>query len=160
MSNSMRFMANAVALLSFCGFAAAVNAGDLKANRVACHSNGTAVGGVGSCGKIWKLKSGHAQLSAGGKLKVEVKGLVLNDTSVGEFNGTPDGVDAVAAAVICSGPSGAAVVAQTEAMPLSKKGDAKVEAKLSLPSGCVGPVIVLRERYEGKIGGWLAGTGM
>jgi hypothetical protein len=62
--------------------------------------------------------------------------------------------------VICSGPSGAAVAAQTDAMPLNKKGDAKVEAKLSLPNGCVGPVIVLRERYEGKIGGWLAGTGM
>ena len=160
MFNSMRFMANAVALLSFCGFAAAVNAGDLKADLVACHANGTAVGGVGSCGKIWKLKSGQAQLSADGKLKVEVKGLVLNDTSVGEFNGTPDGVDAVAAAVICNGPSGAAVAAETDAMPLSKKGDAKVEAKLSLPNGCVGPVIVLRERYEGKIKGWLAATGM
>lgn len=160
MFNSIRFMTNAVALLSFCGFAAAVNAGDLKADLVACHANGTAVGGVGSCGKIWKLKSGQAQLSADGKLKVEVKGLVLNDTSVGEFNGTPDGVDAVAAAVICNGPSGAAVAAETDAMPLSKKGDAKVEAKLSLPNGCVGPVIVLRERYEGKIKGWLAATGM
>ena len=160
MINSMRYMANSLALLSFCSFAAAVNAGDFKADLVACHSNGTAVGGVGSCGKIWKLKSGHAQLSSSGKLKVEVKGLVLNDTSVGEFNGTPDGVDAVAAAVICNGPSGAAVAAQTDAMPLNKKGDAKVEAKLSLPNGCVGPVIVLRERYEGKIGGWLAGTGM
>jgi len=160
MVNLMRNMAITVTLFSLCGFAAAVNAGDLKSDLVACHANGTAVGGVNSCGKIWKLKSGHAKLSADGKLKVEVKGLVLNDTSVGEFNGTPDGVDAVAAAVICSGPSGTAVAAQTDAMPLDKKGDAKVEAKLSLPNGCVGPVIVLRERYEGKIGGWLAGTGM
>lgn len=160
MVNSMRNIANAIALLSFCGFAAVVNAGDFKADLVACHANGTAIGGVGSCGKIWKLKAGHAKLSADGKLKVEVKGLVLNDTSVGEFNGTPDGVDAVAAAVICNGPSGAAVAGQSDAMPLDKKGNAKVEAKLSLPNGCVGPVVVLRERYEGKIGGWLAGTGM
>jgi len=160
MVNSMRSMAIAVTVFSFCGFATAVNAGDFKADLVACLANGTAVGSVGSCGKIWKLKSGHAKLSADGRLEVEVKGLVLNDTSVGEFNGTPDGVDAVAAAVICNGPSGAAVAAQTDAMPLDKKGNAKVEAKLSLPNGCVGPVIVLRERYEGKIGGWLAGTGM
>ena len=58
------------------------------------------------------------------------------------------------------GPNGAAVAAQTEVVPLSKKGDAKVDAKVSLPQGCVAPVIVLRERYEGKIGGWLAGTGI
>jgi hypothetical protein len=89
-----------------------------------------------------------------------VPGLVLNDTTVGEFNGTPDGVDAVAAAVICHGPSGAAVAAQTELALLDKKGNAKVEAKVSLPQGCVGPIVVLRERYEGKIGGWLAATGM
>ena len=157
---SMRSMLQAVAALSISGFAVVANAGDFKADLVACKANGTTIGDVGSCGKIWKLKSGHAQLSADGKLKVEVKGLVLNDTSVGKFNGTPDGVDAVAAAVICHGASGAAVAAQTDAMPLSQKGDAKVEAKVSLPNGCVRPVIVLRERYEGKIGGWLAGSGM
>ena len=158
MFNSMRFMANAMALFSFCAFAAAVNAGDFKAALVACHADGTKMGDVGSCVEIWKLKSGSAQLTAAGNLKVEVKGLVLNDASVGKFNGTPDGVDAVAAAVICSGPSGAAVAAQTDAVPLSKKGNAKVATKVSLPNGCEKPVIVLRERYEGKIGGWFAGT--
>ena len=157
---SMRSMLKGVAALSIAGFAVVANAGDFKADLVACKANGTTIGDVGSCGKIWKLKSGHAQLSADGKLKVVVKGLVLNDKSVGKFNGTPDGVDAVAAAVICRGASGAAVAAQTDAIPLSKKGNAKVEAKVSLPNGCVRPVIVLRERYEGKIGGWLAGSRM
>ena len=142
------------------GGAQSVVAADLDSKLTACPSNKTAIGDVGSCGKIWKLKSGEAHLSKDGKLKVEVKGLVLNDESVGKFNGTPDGVDAVAAAVICHGPSGAAVAAQTEAVPLSKDGNANVDAKVSLPAGCIGPVIVLRERYEGKIGGWLAATGM
>jgi hypothetical protein len=137
-----------------------VGAAELEANLAACPSNKTAIGDVGSCGKIWKLKSGKAHLTKDGNLKVTVKGLVLNDVTVGEFNGTPDGVDAVAAAVICHGPSGAAVAAQTEPVPLGKNGDAKVEAKVSLPGGCIGPVVVLRERYEGKIGGWLAATGM
>jgi hypothetical protein len=142
------------------GIAGQASAGELKADLVACLANKTAIGDVGSCGKIWKLKHGHAHLSSDGKLKVEVKGLVLNDESVGKFNGTPDGVDGVAAAVICSGPGGAAVAAQTDVVPLSQAGDAKVDAKVSLPNGCVAPVVVLRERYEGKIGGWLAGTGM
>ena len=135
-------------------------AGDvLKAELKACLHDGTSIGGVNSCGKIWKLKSGRAVLDSDGSLKVEVKGLVLNDESTGQFNGTPDGVDAVAAAVICNNSSGATVAAQTEAMPLSKSGDARINAKVDLAAGCTAPVIVLRERYEGNIGGWLAGTG-
>ena len=111
-------------------------AGDLKAPLVACPANKTAIGDVGSCGKIWKLKSGEAKLSDDGKLKVDVKGLVLNDPTTGEFNGTPDGVDAVAAAVLCTGPDGVAVAAQTDVVPLAKNGDAKINAKVSLPKGC------------------------
>jgi hypothetical protein len=42
---------------------------------------------------------------------------------------------------------------------LSKEGNAKIERKVSVPRDCANPVIVLRERYEGKIGGWLAATG-
>ncbi len=150
-----------VAALFVTAFAAsAAIAGDFKSDLVACQANGTSIGDVGSCGKIWKLKSGHARLGSDGKLKVEVKGLVLNDTTVGEYNGTPDGVDAVAAAVICHSGGSAKVAAQTEAVMLSKSGDAKIDVKVALPKGCEGPVVVLRERYEGKIGGWLAGTGI
>jgi len=147
-------------LVMLAGLAVSAHAADFKAHLVACPANKTAIGDVGSCGKIWKLKSGEAKLSDDGKLQVEVKGLVLDDPTTGEFNGTPDGVDAVAAAVICSGPNGAAVAAQTDVVPLAKNGDAKINAKVSLPNGCIAPVVVLRERYEGKIGGWLAGTGM
>jgi hypothetical protein len=149
------FAAAALAL----GMAGVAGAGELKADLVACPT-GINIGDVNSCGKIWKLKHGHAHLSSDGKLMVEVKGLVLNDASTGEFNGTPDGVDGVAAAVLCVGASGPAVAAQTDVVPLSKSGDAKVHAKVSVPSGCIAPIVVLRERYQGKIGGWLAGTGL
>jgi hypothetical protein len=155
----LHIIARCMVAFSVAGITNNVLAEEFEAPLVACLSNGTAIGGVNSCGKIWKLKSGKAELKKG-NLEVKVKGLVLNDASVGEFNGTPDGVDAVAAAVICHGPSGATVVAQLDPVPLSKTGDAKAEGKVSLPNGCVGPVVVLRERYEGKIGGWLAGTGM
>jgi hypothetical protein len=141
-----------------CGFGAMFPqlsfAGDMKAALSPCLANKTAVGEVPSCGKIWMLKSGEAHLAGDGHLKVNVKGLVLNDDTVGKFKGTPDGVDAVAAAVVCNGK----VVAQTEPVPLSQAGDASVDAKVSVPASCGKPVVVLRERYEGKIGGWLAGT--
>jgi hypothetical protein len=110
---------------------------------------------VPSCGKIWKLGHGEAELERDGELEVEVYGLVLNDASTGDANGTPDGVDGVAAAVVCGGK----VVAQTDVVPLSKDGNAKIDRRVSVPSDCANLVIVLRERYEGKIGGWLAATG-
>lgn len=155
-----RIAAPAAAALLLFGVAGVASADDdFEAPLTACLANKTAIGDVPSCGKIWKLKSGEAELSENGSLEVEVQGLVLNDTTVGEYNGTPDGVDAVAAAVLCNGPGGLKVVAQTEPVPLSKTGDAKIKAKVSLPKSCAGPVIVLRERYEGKIGGWLAATG-
>jgi hypothetical protein len=42
--------------------------------------------------------------------------------------------------------------------PLSKTGDATIKAKVSIPADCMNPVIVVRERYEGKVKGWLAAT--
>ncbi|HTS55520.1 MAG TPA: hypothetical protein VMH26_19795 [Burkholderiales bacterium] len=128
---------------------------EVKSNLIACPTK-VAIGDVPSCGKVWKLASGSAELKKEGDLEVQVKGLVLNDASTGTANGTPDGVDGVAAAVVCGGK----VAAQTDVVPLSKEGDATVKAKVSVPSDCAKPVVVLRERYEGKIGGWLAATSM
>jgi hypothetical protein len=127
---------------------------EVKAPLKACPTK-VAIGDVPSCGKVWKLASGSAELKKDGALTAEVKGLVLDDTSTGSFNGTPDGVDGVAAAVVCGGK----VAAQSVVVPLSKTGDATVNVKVSVPTTCTTPVIVLRERYEGKIGGWLAATG-
>jgi len=137
------------------GFAGSCYASEISGNLTACPTK-TAIGEVNSCGKVWKIKSGHAKLTSDGMLNVEVQGLVLNDESTGQFNGPPDGVDAIAAAVLCDGK----VAAQTEPVPLSKAGDAKITAKVSVPEGCAKPVIAVRERYEGKIGGWLAATGI
>jgi hypothetical protein len=125
-----------------------------------CPATGTAIGDVPSCGKVWKLASGTGSLTPEGELEVDVKGLVLNDASTGDSNGTPDGVDGVAAAVVCHGVTGTKVGAQTDVVPLSKTGDATIKAKVSVPADCTKPIIVVRERYEGKVKGWLAATGM
>jgi hypothetical protein len=140
-------------------FATGARASDIVQSALtACPSDKTVIGGVNACGKVWALTSGQAELHGDGTLRVSLHGLVLNDASVGKFNGSPDGVDAVAAALICGGSS-AAVVAQTEPVALSSTGNATIDAKLTLPPHCYAPVLVVRERYEGKIGGWLAATG-
>ena len=157
----MKKMFTLIGSLSACllvaGLAVTANADEiLKGKLRPCVKDGTTFGEVGSCGKVWKLGSGEAKLESDGKLKVEVKGLVLNDASTGESNGTPDGVTDVVATVICGGK----IAGAAERVPLSNpKGEAKVEAKLAIPANCEKPVILLREIWEGKIGGWLAGAG-
>jgi hypothetical protein len=145
----------AIAALAGCAEMEKMMGVEVKSKLVACPTN-KPIGEVPSCGKVWKLASGSAELKKNGELEAEVKGLVLDDASTGQFNGTPDGVDGVAAAVVCGGK----VAAQTDVVPLSKTGDAKVKAKVSVPDDCTKPVIVLRERYEGKVKGWLAATAM
>ena len=142
-----------------CGGVGAANADEiLRAKLRYCAKDGTTFGDVGSCGKVWKLGSGEAKPEADGKIKVEVKSLVLNDASTGEFNGTPDGVTGLVAALICGG-NGGTVAAQTAGVPLSQAGDAKDIRNDNLLERCVAPVIVVREIFVGAVGGWLAGAG-
>ncbi len=148
-------LSTALAVLTGCSTMEKMMGIEVKSNLVACPTKAP-IGEVPSCGKVWKLSSGSAELKKDGTLNVEVRGLVLNDASTGQFNGTPDGVDGVAAALVCGGK----VAAQTPVVPLSKTGDATVNAKITVPAECANPIIVLRERYEGKVGGWLAATKM
>ena len=130
----------------------------IRADLLACFHDSTVLGGVNQCGKIWKLGEGEVSLSKNGQLKVEVKHLVLNDPSTGSFNGTPDGVTGIVAALICGG-SGGTVVAQTTGVPLSQAGNAKISATVTLPARCVAPIVVVREIFDGAVGGWLAAAG-
>lgn len=158
MSNVSSSGLKSAMIAALVGCAVPAVADEFEAKLVACAADKIVIAGVPSCRKIWKLESGEAEIEEG-KLEVEVRGLLLDDPSVGAENGTRDSVDGVAAAVVCHGPSGAVVVAQTAAVPLSETGDAKIEASLSLPHGCVGPVVLLREHYKGKLRRWIAVTG-
>lgn len=143
--------------LAFAGPAAADDE-ILEGKLRACPSDGTSIGGVNSCGKIWKIKSGEVELGRNGDIEVELRGLVLNDATTGEFNGTADGVTQVVVSLVCGG-SKASVVAESDRFPLSKDGRADIETKLRLPAQCIAPIVLVREVWEGKVGGWLAATG-
>jgi hypothetical protein len=150
-----RFVAGATAFVALLALPAVVSAADIVNKQLtACLAEKKPVGDVNSCGKKWKIGPSSAHVAADGSVNVEVNGLVLDDLSVGDANGSPDGVDAIAVAVLCDGK----VVAQADPVLLSKQGDAKFAGKLALPQNCASPAVVVRERYEGKIGGWLAGA--
>lgn len=156
----LRLALNASAIAAMVCTAGVVRADDevIEGKLRACVADGTAIGGVNACGKRWKLKSGEVDLERDGDLEVEIKGLVLDDPSTGESNGTPDGVTHVVAALVCGG-SGGKVVAESDRFALGKNGHVEFETKLRMPGDCKAPVVLIREVWEGKLGGWLAVTG-
>ena len=156
MKRFVRFAVPAVAALFLTGFGGVASADDdFESPMTACLANKTAIGDVGSCGKVWKIESGEASLESNGRLHIKVTGLVLDDASTGKFNGTADGVTHVVGAILCSGK----LAVQTEWAALSNHGKAQIDTKVNLPSSCIAPTLVVREVWEGKVGGWLAAAG-
>ena len=105
---------------------------------------GTVVAGVTGAGAPWVIEEGSATLTAGGRLHLEVQGLVLTATGT---NPVTTGL----AVVSCGG----AVAATTGAVPFSSTGDAEVETTVSLPSPCLAPVVF----FTSPGGKWFAVTG-
>ena len=137
------------------GIVTAAHAGDVIKTELRTCPTGVKIGEVNSCGKVWKIGKGEAMLNSNGAFAFETRGLVLNDASTGDSNGTADGVTHVVGTVLCNG----AIAAETERVPLSKDGNAKYAGKLGLPASCIAPSLVLREVWEGKVGGWFAADG-
>jgi hypothetical protein len=126
-----------------CAVMIALSSASALADEVLFRSNiigsnpGLVIGGVASGRVPWKVKEGGASLDDEGSLRVKVEGLVLVAL------GTPGPVTQVSASLVCGG-TGGAVVATTGAVSLSAEGDAKIEAKINLPSSCFGPVVLVR----------------
>jgi hypothetical protein len=112
----------------------------------------TLIGGVPSGGAPWTVRSGSAVLDGDGRLRVEVRDLILPKL------GNPGPVTSVSASLVCGG-TGGAVVATTDAVPLSADGNAEIESRINIPSTCFGPVVLVRAVFNGKPGPWIAGTG-
>lgn len=95
---------------------------------------GITIAGVTSGGAPWAVRHGTAILTDEGRLRVDVRGLILPST------GNTGPVSQVAASVVCSD----AVAVSTAAVNLSTDGNAEIRAKVTLPSPCLGAVILVR----------------
>lgn len=108
----------------------------LKASLAPSMPNDPAIFGA-MPGKVpWAIKSGHVTLSARGRLKVTVKGLVVTP---GGTNPIPD----IAAQVYCGGSR----VATTPTVPFSAKGNARIDRKVALPPFCAAPAVILEPAH-------------
>jgi len=101
------------------------------------------------------VKHAFATLSDEGRLRVDIRGLILPAL------GTAGPVTAVAASVACSDM----VAATSAAVPLASDGNAEIHAKLQVPSPCFGTIILVRiAGVNGNAlpaaGPWIAASGV
>lgn len=101
---------------------------------IAGSNPGVTVAGVASAGAPWVVNRALATLSDDGRLRVDVRGLII------PAMGTAGPVTAVSASVACSDT----VAATSAAVPLSSEGNAEIHAKLQVPSPCFGTIILVR----------------
>jgi hypothetical protein len=149
---------SALAALSFTARADDGNNNNNNQSNVIGSAPGTTIGGVLSGGAAWVVKQGEATVSSTGRVKVEVKGLLLAATGT-----TP--VTMVGATLVCGGTGGApaAPVVAVTPSPLSPAGNAEIDQLVTLPTpACVGPVVLVRafNTATQQLGVFIAATGV
>jgi hypothetical protein len=108
-----------------------------RSSLAPCTAGGPTIHGVGPCLDSWSLEEGSVSLGAGGRLDLEVEGLVVTAT------GTASPVTDISAALFCGADTNTTPAATTEFVPISTDGDASIETTVTLPSACVAPIVVV-----------------
>ena len=92
-----------------------------------------AIHGVTRGGAPWVIDRGRVQLAANGRIKIQIRGLVI-PIAHGTFPAnTARPVTTVSASLYCA-PDTAGAAATTGSVPISVDGDARIQETLTLPS--------------------------
>jgi hypothetical protein len=112
------------------------------------------VRGINGGGVPWQIASAKGELRSDGRLEVKVKGLVIVATGVNP-------VAAFRGVVNCLTPDSptTGVNLVTAPVPANTAGDAKIEAKLALPTPCIAPIVFVTNGTGPAPGAWFATTG-
>jgi hypothetical protein len=108
--------------------------------------------GVAAGGAPWVLTRGEARLRRDGRMQVRVRGLVIPPPT---GNGTAGPVTTIDAALYCGNDTTAA--ATTASVPISQSGDARIDDRLTLPSTCLAPVVLVHP--NGIAAAYIAASG-
>ncbi|HYM39224.1 MAG TPA: hypothetical protein VEY12_03625 [Thermoplasmata archaeon] len=119
--------------------------------------------GVSGGGLPWVIASGTAKLKANGELAVEVDGLVIDPSNATAQTKGLAGVNPAPyffATLSCVDNSGAVTNVNTNPVPATASGNAKLDQMLTLPSSCFAPILLVRGSFSGSPSGpWFAVSG-
>jgi hypothetical protein len=120
-----------------------------------------AIRGIPGGGLPWELDSGNADLRAGGRLHVEVEGLVLARRAPvpADRQGTNPFTQFKAVVSCLTTTDGTATTANVSTAPFaaSPTGDAETDTTVALPSPCFAPIVFVTA--PSGAGNWFAVTG-
>jgi hypothetical protein len=111
-----------------------------------------AIRGFPGAGAAWRVDSVDGKLKAGGRLDIDVEGLMLVSTGVNpaaSFHGLVSCLTNDATTV-------STVNLLTDAFPATPTGDAEIRANVALPSPCVAPIVFVTNAAGTS---WFAVTG-
>jgi hypothetical protein len=115
------------------------------------------IAGLKSGGAPWVVRHGAVVLDDEGRIRADVRGLLLTST------GTTGPVTQVAATVVCLETAGATVAGTSKSVNLSSAGNARIRDKVTLPSPCFAPVVLIQATGINNApitgGPWIAVTG-
>ena len=123
--------------------------------------------GVEAGAAPWVVKNGKAQLSPNGRLRVRVKGLLIDEGRLASGDPVPDNlvgtvatVTTVHAALTCGGPGGGTpfTITPTDGVPIGADGDFEIDEDVSVPSVCAQPIVLIRIGTPAAPGPWIAAS--
>jgi len=98
---------------------------------------GEHVAGIASGSAPWVVAQGPFNITANGRIQVEIRGLLIAD---GPAANTVGPVTMVSASLSCND----VVAGSTAAVPLSTAGDASIHDTLTIPATCIAPALLIR----------------
>jgi hypothetical protein len=110
--------------------------------------------GVNAGGVPWVLRSGEIRIRRGGRFQVRVRGLVIPNPP---GDNTPGPVSTISASLYCGADTDTTAAATTGQVPLSRKGNARVDQHVTLPSTCLAPIVLVHP--NGITGTYIASSG-
>ena len=115
-----------------------------------------AVHAVAAGGLPWVLRAGSVRIGTTGRIRVELRGLVIPVEHGGLPAGTARPVTSVSASLYCA-PESSTAAATTKQVPLSEGGNARIDDTITLPSTCLAPIVLVHPK--GNAAAYIAATG-
>ena len=113
-----------------------------SASLVGSQLDDPAIHGVTRGGAPWVIERGRVQLAVDGRIKIQLRGLVI-PIAHGTFPAnTARPVTTVNASLYCA-PDSSAAAATTVSVPISEDGDATIKDTLDLPGTCLAPTVLV-----------------